>query len=250
MEEKTMKLQKLVDEAMNGGNPIERLRNRIEELRDIGEYDESLTEEEMDEIIDEITYLEDYIEMLQVRLEEIRIYETIGKPRYKEDGTPMNISALMLYLKQMKKEEDELDFLNTSKVCIEEAKPFLGCEEREEFLEVIQELTTNELSKLRAKHKGIGYAIARLNYLVNCEIEEKEALLEEEYFQGTLIPYLLEAGEAAMKFYEMEYPRMMKSWGLTEELRMTNEEEYQGLLNNMKMQLKRMTLEMMVYQTA
>ncbi|WP_369800230.1 hypothetical protein [Anaerosalibacter sp. Marseille-P3206] len=49
-------------------------------------------------------------------------------------------------------------------------------------------------------------------------VEEKERLFQEMFLEKSLMKHLLEVEETAKRFIEMEKPRMMESFGLTEEL--------------------------------
>ena len=60
--------------------------------------------------------------------------------------------------------------------------------------------------------------------------EEKPQLLKELMTTKELIPHLIAIQEEVEKFIEIEKPRMMKSWGITE--------EYHSLMNNFQSSLR------------
>ncbi|WP_369771100.1 TnpV protein [Fusobacterium sp. CM1] len=60
--------------------------------------------------------------------------------------------------------------------------------------------------------------------------EEKPQLLKELMTTKELIPHLIAIQEEVKKFIEIEKPKMMKSWGITE--------EHQSLMNNFQSSLK------------
>ena len=60
--------------------------------------------------------------------------------------------------------------------------------------------------------------------------EEKPQLLKELMTTKELIPHLIAIQEEVKKFIEIEKPKIMKSWGITE--------EHQSLMNNFQSSLK------------
>ena len=57
----------------------------------------------------------------------------------------------------------------------------------------------------------------------------------------------MEIENQATEFIEMEKPKMMESWGITEKLKEEDQMKWVGLMNNLNMTLRRMALEEIVY---
>ncbi|WP_310786430.1 TnpV protein [Fusobacterium animalis] len=84
---------------------------------------------------------------------------------------------------------------------------------------------------------------ARLKYLQ----EEKE----EEYYillaTGELMPHLLKIQEEAEEMREKILPQMKKNWGITEQLKIDNQMEWVGLMNNLEATIREMILNQLIY---
>ncbi|WP_369771141.1 TnpV protein [Fusobacterium sp. CM1] len=84
---------------------------------------------------------------------------------------------------------------------------------------------------------------ARLKFLQ----EEKE----EEYYillaTGELMPHLLKIQEEAEEMREKILPQMKKNWGITEQLKIDNQMEWVGLMNNLEATIREMILNQLIY---
>ena len=87
-------------------------------------------------------------------------------------------------------------------------------------------IETIDLDKILEMEEIKYWERARVRYLE----EEKPQLLKELMITKELIPHLIAIQEEVEKFIEIEKPRMMKSWGLTE--------EHHSLMNNFQSSLK------------
>ncbi|MCR1935052.1 TnpV protein [Clostridium tepidum] len=78
-------------------------------------------------------------------------------------------------------------------------------------------------------------------------VEEKERLFQEMFLEKSLMKHLLEVEETAKRFIEMEKPRMMESFGLTEELKAEDWMKWTGLMENLNHELREMAMKEYVY---
>nr|WP_253197261.1 TnpV protein [Clostridium algidicarnis] len=78
-------------------------------------------------------------------------------------------------------------------------------------------------------------------------VEEKENLFQEMFLEKSLMKHLLEVEETAKGFIEMEKPRMMESFGLTEKLKAEDWMKWTGLMENLNHELKEMAMKEYVY---
>ena len=67
------------------------------------------------------------------------------------------------------------------------------------------------------------------------------------YYKGTLMDHLLNIQEQAEDFIEIQEPKMMEAWGLTNQLKSEDFLKYAGLKKNLEMTLTRMTLEQIIW---
>ena len=94
-----------------------------------------------------------------------------------------------------------------------------------------------DLSKLRRFGKE------RLKFLK----ENRQNRYQTMYYKGTLMDHLLNILEQAENFIEIQEPKMMEAWGLTNQLKSEDFLKYAGLKKNLDMTLTRMALEQIVW---
>ena len=94
-----------------------------------------------------------------------------------------------------------------------------------------------DLSKLRRFGKE------RLKFLK----ENRQNRYQIMYYKGTLMDHLLNIQEQAEDFIEIQEPKMIEAWGLTNQLKSEDFLKYAGLKKNLEMTLTRMTLEQIIW---
>ncbi|WP_371741380.1 TnpV protein [Gemella sp. zg-570] len=114
----------------------------------------------------------------------------------------------------------------------------------EEILEKIVELTRQELYKQAPMSF---FTKERLNFLMNSQEEKHQIMLQQMYQEKTLLKHLIEIQTQAENFMEKMKPEMMKNMGITEELKVKDQMQWVGLMNNLNSTLREMTLEEIVY---
>lgn len=77
---------------------------------------------------------------------------------------------------------------------------------------------------------------------------EKPQVYQRLITQNKLYSHLMEIQEEAEQFWEMEMPKMKKSWGLTEELKSQDFIEYVGLLNNLHSSLTEIIRKQIIFK--
>ena len=115
------------------------------------------------------------------------------------------------------------------------------CEDTYQMAEKIQEITMKKLEGTAF------YGRERLRFLVNSEEDRHWYLLLDLHTKRELVHHLMEIENQATEFIEMEKPKMMESWGITEKLKEEDQMKWVGLMNNLNMTLRRMALEEIVY---
>src|SRR5678810_112523 len=119
---------------------------------------------------------------------------------------------------------------------------FGQCETQEEIILKMKEVSEEVLMKDQT-YQTHRFAKARLNFIA----EEKEELFQEMYQDKSLMNHLLEVEETARKFIEMEKPRMMESFGLTEKLKAEDQMKWVGLMENINHQLRELAMKAVSY---
>lgn len=107
---------------------------------------------------------------------------------------------------------------------------FSELETTAEIASKIEEITLKDLeenTEFLAKYPNPIYATMRLSYLATSENEEKWETLIDRYYDKTLMSHLMETQEMAIKMMREEKPKMMKSFGLTEELKAEDPQKYE-----------------------
>ncbi|MGP1611681.1 MAG: TnpV protein [Catonella sp.] len=87
------------------------------------------------------------------------------------------------------------------------------------------------------------FSKARLKFLR----ESKKDYYEQMLLEGTLEEHLQKKEEEAMDFIMRERPKMMESWGLTEELQNSDFLKYAGLMKNLDMELDKMAMQQIIW---
>ncbi|MGI6739824.1 MAG: TnpV protein [Christensenellales bacterium] len=121
-------------------------------------------------------------------------------------------------------------------------KMFGDLSSQEEITEKMVELTEQEIQK-DSSMMSHRFATARLKYMA----EEKPEELQEMFLKESLLTHLLEVEKEARRFMEMEKPKMMKSMGVTEELKAKDQMKWVGLMENLKHTLMEMAMKEYVY---
>ena len=107
----------------------------------------------------------------------------------------------------------------------------------EEIMEFVKVKTEDEIEE-RFKHQLPMLALARLNYMV--ENDQLWSMLTDLYEEKKLIDHLLEVQDEAMEFLRETRPRLRKTYGISEELRINNPIEFRQLSNTMESALQEM----------
>uniref|UniRef100_UPI0036F273D9 TnpV protein n=1 Tax=Fusobacterium gonidiaformans TaxID=849 RepID=UPI0036F273D9 len=84
-----------------------------------------------------------------------------------------------------------------------------------------------------------------MEYLEDTDPEEYEELLLS---WGGMYEHLEEIEKQIENFYEVEKPRMMKAWGLTESLKQQDPEEYRRLENNLASSMREIVIHQFIEQ--
>ena len=119
----------------------------------------------------------------------------------------------------------------------------------EEIADKIREMTLDKLEEQTEFLKEFPnpiYATMRLDYLAQSEEQENFQKLIDLYENKELVNHLMETQKRAIQFMRAEKPKMMESWGLSEELKQNNPEEYEGRMNNLVSSLKEITIKEVV----
>ncbi|XGU48403.1 TnpV protein [Fusobacterium necrophorum subsp. funduliforme] len=84
-----------------------------------------------------------------------------------------------------------------------------------------------------------------MKYLEDTNQELYEELLLS---WGGMYEHLEEIEKQIETFYEIEKPKMMKVWGLTESLKQQNPAEYKGLENNLASSMREIVIRQFIEQ--
>ena len=92
---------------------------------------------------------------------------------------------------------------------------------------------------------------SKLNRMGRARLKFLQEEKEENYYillaTGELMPHLLKIQEEAEKMREKMLPQMKKEWGLTEQLKIDNQMEWVGLMNNLEATMREMILNQLIY---
>ncbi|WP_338957196.1 TnpV protein [Fusobacterium nucleatum] len=92
---------------------------------------------------------------------------------------------------------------------------------------------------------------SKLNRMGKARLKFLQEEKEESYYillaTGKLMPHLLKIQEEAEEMREKMLPQMKKEWGLTEQLKIDNQMEWVGLMNNLEATMREMILNQLIY---
>ncbi|MFA1734060.1 TnpV protein [Fusobacterium animalis] len=92
---------------------------------------------------------------------------------------------------------------------------------------------------------------SKLNRMGKARLKFLQEEKEEEYYillaTGELMPHLLKIQEEAEEMREKILPQMKKNWGITEQLKIDNQMEWVGLMNNLEATIREMILNQLIY---
>ncbi|WP_307725946.1 TnpV protein [Fusobacterium nucleatum] len=92
---------------------------------------------------------------------------------------------------------------------------------------------------------------SKLNRMGKARLKFLQEEKEENYYillaTGELMPHLLKIQEEAEEMRERMLPQMKKEWGLTEQLKIDNQMEWVGLMNNLEATMREMILNQLIY---
>ena len=92
---------------------------------------------------------------------------------------------------------------------------------------------------------------SKLNRMGRARLKFLQEEKEENYYillaTGELMPHLLKIQEEAEEMREKMLPQMKKKWGLTEQLKIDNQMEWVGLMNNLEATIREMILNQLIY---
>ncbi|WYE94912.1 TnpV protein [Fusobacterium animalis] len=92
---------------------------------------------------------------------------------------------------------------------------------------------------------------SKLNRMGRARLKFLQEEKEENYYillaTGELMPHLLKIQEEAEEMREKMLPQMKKKWGLTEQLKIDNQMEWVGLMNNLEATMREMILNQLIY---
>ena len=98
--------------------------------------------------------------------------------------------------------------------------------------------------KIEVPEQSIGkYGRMRQKYLK----EHRPILWNQMILEEALFPHLLEIEQAAQSRLEQMMPELMKSAGVTEELKARDQMKWVGLMNSLKAQAEEIILSELVY---
>ncbi|HHJ7124009.1 TPA: TnpV protein [Streptococcus pyogenes] len=83
----------------------------------------------------------------------------------------------------------------------------------------------------------------RLKFLKEEKADDYQMMLMEE----TLMDHLMKIEDQALDFIMMERPKMMDSWGLTEELQSKDFLKYSRLMKNLDMELDKIVMQKIIW---
>lgn len=122
----------------------------------------------------------------------------------------------------------------------EEYQENLTPEEAEEEHRELLEMMAEDMEALYGYWGGM-----RMRYLEDTNPELYEELLLS---WGDMCDHLEEITKQIETFYEIEKPRMMKAWGLTESLKQQDPETYRGLENNLASSMREIVIRQFIEQ--
>ena len=124
-----------------------------------------------------------------------------------------------------------------------------------DFDQALEEYKKNQTEETRMRMLGemaeemensVGYwGRMRMKYLEDTNQELYEELLLS---WGGMYEHLEEIEKQIETFYEIEKPKMMKVWGLTESLKQQNLAEYKGLENNLASSMREIVIRQFIEQ--
>uniref|UniRef100_UPI0036F225C0 TnpV protein n=2 Tax=Fusobacterium necrophorum TaxID=859 RepID=UPI0036F225C0 len=124
-----------------------------------------------------------------------------------------------------------------------------------DFDQALEEYKKNQTEETRMRMLGemaeemensVGYwGRMRMKYLEDTNQELYEELLLS---WGGMYEHLEEIEKQIETFYEIEKPKMMKVWGLTESLKQQNPAEYKGLENNLASSMREIVIRQFIEQ--
>ena len=129
------------------------------------------------------------------------------------------------------------------------ATPFSELSSTEEIAAKIETLTLDELEKqsaFMAKYPNPSYAVMRLQFLTGSEDEEHWKALLQMYEEKTLLSHLMETQEEAIRYLQTLKPKMMASFGLTEEQENEDPEYFKRAMNNLMSSLREIVIRDMI----
>ena len=92
---------------------------------------------------------------------------------------------------------------------------------------------------------------SKLNRMGRARLKFLQEEKEENYYillaTGELMPHLLKIQEEAEEMREKILPQMKKNWGITEQLKIDNQMEWVGLMNNLEATIREMILNQLIY---
>lgn len=114
---------------------------------------------------------------------------------------------------------------------------FTDIESTDEIAALMEEKTLKMLEndlKFMAEFPMPSHAIQRLAYLAHSEDQDVWVKFLDMYDHRTLVPHLKEVQRRAVEYIRDIKPAMMESFGLTEEMKNENPDEYNALMNNLR----------------
>ena len=132
------------------------------------------------------------------------------------------------------------------------------------YFPVKKETTYEEMGgayKLEEIDKGVEVLIpdmeiepidkSKLNRMGRARLKFLQEEKEENYYillaAGELMPHLMKIQEEADEMREKMLPQMKKEWGITEQLKIDNQMEWVGLMNNLEATIREMILNQLIY---
>ncbi|PHI16238.1 TnpV protein [Fusobacterium polymorphum] len=132
------------------------------------------------------------------------------------------------------------------------------------YFPVKKETTYEEMGgayKLEEIDKGVEVLIpdmeiepidkSKLNRMGRARLKFLQEEKEENYYillaTGELMPHLMKIQEEADEMREKILSQMKKEWGITEQLKIDNQMEWVGLMNNLEATIREMILNQLIY---
>lgn len=143
--------------------------------------------------------------------------------------------------------EDIVDEDRVLKENYPELKKMTRDEQEVRIADIYAEKIEDILEKMEIENqkRSFFYAYERLNFLTS--YDEFATKIIKMRYDGHLLSHVLEIQKTCEEAKKQMLPQMMESYGLSEQLKETDNEKYEGLMSNLKSALSEIILNTYVY---